>query len=311
MSDVIGIFSGLDAPVAIVAHDAGAANHLAAWLHAYSISDSGCLPVMYGCLDGPAKAIFSQKCPWLEIVDMSALFPTCRTLVSGTGWASSLEHEARKLALASNARCIAVIDHWVNYSERFVRNNTEALPNEVWVSDEYAEAIASKEFPEAEIVQLSNLYLQDLVRELRQYEPGACSSIDNHILYVLEPIRQAWGCDDLPGEFQALSFFADNVEVLGLKGNVEIRLRPHPSDASGKYDAWIQENNALRVELDPCPNLSQSIAWADVVVGCHTYAMVVAQAAGKRVVSSIPSWGPSCVLPQSGIERMAVISAES
>jgi hypothetical protein len=100
-------------------------------------------------------------------------------------------------------------------------------------------------------------------------------------------------------------FFVKNLGALRLDGIPSIKLRPHPSDAVGKYDEWIKSQRALNVSLNATSTLAESIAWADVVVGCQTYAMVVALAAGRRVISSIPPWAPPCVLPQAEICKLA------
>jgi len=41
------------------------------------------------------------------------------------------------------------------------------------------------------------------------------------------------------------------------------------------------------------------------VVGCESFALVVALAAGRRVCSTLPPWAPPCRLPQPGIVRLA------
>jgi len=132
-----------------------------------------------------------------------------------------------------------------------------------------------------------------------------------NLLYVLEPIREAWGHGEQPGEFQALDFFMENLSLLQLDSDLSIRLRPHPSDSIGKYDQWLAAQKNIKISLDESLSLAESIAWSDVVVGCHTYAMVVALAAGRRVMSSIPSWAPSCILPQAGILKLADLAHEA
>lgn len=289
----------LKGPIAVVAHDAGAANHISAWFGTSMMS------AVQGAFGGPAKDIFGRQCPWMTDGRFNEFLPQCNTLISGTGWASAFEHDARKLAKQVGCRSIAVIDHWTNYRARFVRDGEEVLPDEIWVTDEYAKRLAEIEFPGIQVVQLQNSYLEKLVGAVREHEHSKMAVPEGNILYVLEPIRQAWGYSEQPGEFQALDFFVKNLEAFRLGGNALIKLRPHPSDAAGKYDQWIESQKGLKISLDVSSTLAESIAWADVVVGCHTYAMVVALAAGKRVISSIPSWAPPCVLPQAGILKLA------
>ncbi len=291
--------TGLAGPVAVVAHDAGAANHIAAWLGGNRREN------YFGALDGPAKAIFAERCPWLENGRFEKLIPASRVLISGTGWASTLEHDARRLAKDAGCRSIAVIDHWTDYRERFTRSGQEILPDEIWVSDDYAEQLAQREFPSIKVSRLQNAYLERLAGEVREMQVSSSGARPDKVLYLLEPIRDEWGALPQAGEFMALEFFIDHLAALGLDESASIRLRPHPSDPSGKYDRWISARPGLNLTLDDTRSLAASLAWADVVVGCQTYAMVVALAAGKQVVCSIPPGMPRCVLPQKNITHLA------
>lgn len=297
-------------PLAIVAHDAGAANHIFAWLG----DEHAAL-----CLAGPAQALWQARrgqaspthSPASELGEVIA---GAATVITGTGWASDLEHEARWLAQNLGIHSVAVIDHWTNYPERFVRNGEQILPDEIWVSDPYAFKIAQAAFPGLPVVELPNAYLAGLVAEIEALEAtlelnqrdGADDALRrDRVLYVLEPIRQAWGDLPEPGEFAALDYFIAHRDLAWLAPDAEIRLRPHPSDPPGKYDDWLARQANPRIKLDSAPTLAAGLAWAKVVAGCQTYAMVVALAAGRTVISTIPAWAPPCVLPQLDIIRLA------
>jgi hypothetical protein len=286
--------------MAVVAHDAGAANHIIAWLR------TGEHPDIITCLSGPALALWNREYGECRQTALADAVAASKTLLSGTGWASDVEHDARQLARKHGIKSIAVIDHWTNYRERFNRNGEEILPNEIWVSDGYAKEIAETAFPDTRIVQQPNLYLADLVNEVEricQSTPAA----NDRVLYVLEPIRQAWGETDEPGEFAALDFFIGNLHALQLGRDTQIRLRPHPSDPAGKYDQWIRKQGNPNIALDCAPSLAESLAWSTLVAGCQTYAMVVALAAGRKVICSIPPWAPACVLPHAEIIQLSAL----
>ncbi len=105
--------------MAVVAHDAGAANHIFAWLRANRHPD------IVTILAGPALTLWRQQqgdCPQLELKDALV---GAKTLLSGTGWASAIEHDARRLARQIGIKSIAVIDHWTNYRERFIRDGVK------------------------------------------------------------------------------------------------------------------------------------------------------------------------------------------
>lgn len=289
----------LKSPVTLVCHDAGAANLIFAWLADWS---------KYGllhrfefklCLRGPAEKIWKLNpvpLPQMQWhTELNNAVTDSQTVLTGTGWASSLEYDARRLASMAKISSIAVIDHWVNYLQRFERDGTLVLPDEIWVSDSYALEKAHQLFTNIPVIELTNTYLNNLIKDI---PPVAIDC--NNLLYVLEPIRNDWGRNIL-GEFQCLDFFAKHMgKVLGQK-MPHIFLRPHPSDPPGKYAAWIKKNAHLKPKLDGHASLNAAISNARWVVGAETFAMVVALCSGRRTFSTLPPWADKCRLPFSEI----------
>lgn len=299
------ILRNLSTPIAIVCHDAGAANIIIAWLRAEAAVKPSTARNWRLLFEGPAEKIWNERgvdhgraCHSInEVLD------DAQTLIAGTGWASHLEYNSIQVARQRSVPSIAVLDHWVNYRARFVRNRKETLPDEIWVTDEYAKKLAANEFEKTIVVQKSNLYLESITQEIRSY--GDVNGEGSNLLYLLEPIRNTWGDDVVNGEFEALDYFVKNIDALDITGSLSIRLRPHPSDPDGKYNQWVIEQSGLNISLDESPTLAAAIAWSNIVVGCQTYGMVVALAADRNVYSSIPSWAPPCILPQEGIVRIS------
>lgn len=290
------MIEGIHRPLAVVAHDAGAANHIFAWL-------DGEQPAM--CLAGPAQALWEARYGQPAQSDLEVALSGAATVITGTGWASNLEHDARRLARNSGATTIAVIDHWTNYADRFVRNGVQVLPDEIWVSDPYAKEIAQAVFPTVRVVQQANAYLAGLVAEVKSRQLTGAAQGNDRVLFVLEPIRNMWGKLAEPGEFLALDYFMAHRQRTPITADAEIRLRPHPSDPPGKYNAWLARQANPRVTLDRSASLADALAWSNVVVGCQTYAMVLALACGRTVISTIPAWAPSCTLPQLDIKHLS------
>jgi len=290
--------TNLSSPLAVVAHDAGATNLILGWL-----KNQPDITVRT-CLQGPAIALWSATFPNGKNESMSEALDGAAMLLSGTGWASDLEHEARRMARVLGVFSIGVIDHWVNYRDRFIRNGEEVLPDELLVADEDAQIEAVRCFPGLPVVMLPNRYLEGLVEQINALSSEPNERPGSHILYVLEPIRQPWGNNEKPGEFQALDFFLERVGALGLERNPEIRLRSHPSDPPDKYASWMRRHGELNLTIDTSRSLAEAIAWADWVVGYQSFAMVVALYANRRVVSTSPPWAPRCALPQRGIQHL-------
>ena len=141
--------------------------------------------------------------------------------------------------------------------------------------------------------------------EVELRKPLASAKGNACVLYVLEPIRHLWGELAEPGEFLALDYFMANRQRALLSADAEIRLRPHPSDLPGKYDSWLARQANPRVALDRSVSLVEALAWSDVVVGCQSYAMVLALACGRIVISTIPEWAPPCALPHLNIKHLS------
>lgn len=283
---------GLQTPLAVVAHDAGAANIILAWLLAERKPLLGVLPVM----DGPAARLWVEAFPDAPgSMPLNDALSVARTVLSGTGWASDLEHRARAEARRLGLPSVAVIDHWVNYRMRFERSGELILPDRIWVTDEHALAEARRALPEVEAELRPNLYLQN------QANAAGPTPTDGDILFVLEPARSDWDRGE-PGEFQALDWFWANRQCVESM-DVPVRLRPHPSDPPGKYDAWIAMHPGSC--LDRSGDMAEALSSAAVVVGLQSAALVVALAAGRRAVTALPPWAPPCGLPHPGITRLA------
>ena len=306
MSEPIPLPATLQSPVAVVCHDAGAAHLIFAWLRYWC--EAGFLDQHHFkmVLQGPAeKAWQHHPMPLPHVVLHNSLdaIEGCHSVLTGTGWASNLEHQARQAAQALCIPSIAVIDHWVNYAMRFEREGVVVLPSQIWVADEAAARLVQAQFEGVPVLELPNVYLQRMVQNIAVV-PDDC----RNLLYVLEPVRNDWG-RGVPGEVQALDFFVQHLAQAVGHEPVQIILRPHPSDPADKYTAWIQAQGSLNIQLDQQMDLNQSIAQARWVVGVESFALVVAAAAGRETFSTLPPWAHRCRLPIQGLVHLQDFSS--
>ncbi|MFJ3044288.1 hypothetical protein ACIPEN_00530 [Herbaspirillum chlorophenolicum] len=293
------VIVNLPLPVAVVCHDAGAANHVAAWIKA-----DGIVGDVRPCMQGPALRIWESHFPGSSLLATpEEVLQGARSLLSGTGWASDLEHRARLLAHQAGIVSVAVVDHWVNYRGRFVRDGVEQLPDEVWVVDEYALAVADQTLAGCDVRIKEDVYSRRLLEDVAPPEQVQ----GNRLLYILEPARSDWGCGE-PGEFQALDYFLEHLPALKLPSDTVLQLRPHPSDPAGKYERYLSSRGGHRVELDR-GGLTEALAGARWVAGCESFALVLAMKAGRQVFCSLPPWAPPCRLPHAGIIHLKNLPA--
>lgn len=290
----------------IVAHDAGGAEVLSSYVRRNGIDG-------LFVLAGPALKVFERKLGAVPLAALADALPQCERLLCGTSWQSSLELEAIAAARAHGLPSAALLDHWVNYPERFERGGQVTLPDEIWVGDPIALALARDALPETTLRLIDNPYVADLRDELHHLPQRPAGGTALRILYVCEPIAEHallrfgderyWGYT----EQEALRYFLDHLAVLGQPVEA-IVVRPHPSERPGKYDTVVAGYD-LPVTMSTGAALLSEIAAADIVVGASSMAMVVGVVAGRRVISCIPPGGHPCALPHSEIEHLAALVA--
>lgn len=291
--------------ICVVSHDAGGAEVLASYVARQGLQ---CAFV----LGGPAVSVFERRLGQVvKSLPLEEGVAQADWLLCGTSWQSDMEWRAICAGRRAGKRTAAFFDHWVHFRERFVRDGIEHLPDEIWVGDSQAEAIALQCFAGRPVRLIPNPYFQDIREEivaLGIVAPTETRGRGQKVLFVCEPLsehglrefgnEQHWGYT----EFDALRYFLDHINALGNPID-RVVVRPHPAEPVGKYD-WIADEFGAHVAIGGKKVLLQEIAESDVVVGCESMAMVVGLIAGRRVISCIPPGGNSCALPQIEIESM-------
>lgn len=290
--------------ICVCSHDAGGAEVVSSYVRQEK------LDCVYS-LEGPALPIFERKLGRITTMPIDQAINKSDWLLCSTSWQSELEWRAIGFARTKGIRSVAFLDHWVHYQERFIRHGERHLPDEIWVGDEMAEALATQPFPQIPVKLVINPYFGDLLNELGHHKNHLCVHDRNkiNVLYVCEPIREHallvhgderyWGYT----EEEALRYFLQKVDILERPIN-RIVIRPHPSEPKGKYD-WVKSEFDLPIAPGNSKSLLDEITESDIVVGCESMALVVGLLANKRVMSCIPPGGKTCSLPQPEIERLA------
>lgn len=288
--------------IGVVAHDAGSAEILSSYIRQNNL-------ICNYCLAGPAIKIFSLKLGPLTNMSLEELVENSDKVLCGTSLTARHEWEAIAIAKKLAKHSTAVIDHWTNYRERFVRDGVWHFPDEVWVGDETAQKLAIDLLPELKITYVENAYFIDQKKELEKLSSKKKDKTPGtKILYVTTPMRAGglelynnprhWGYT----EEDALRYFLSNVKCLS--NNISsIEIRTHPKEKNDKYD-WAYSEYDLPLNRAHGLSLMEQIVECDVVAGCATMAMVVGLLAEKRVVSCIPVGGRIKPLPHQDIEKM-------
>lgn len=274
-------------PACIVSHDAGGAEILAC----YAVENGlECRLV----LEGPAVAVFRRHMGSIDLWSLPDALAGSDWCLLGTSWQSDLEWRALREARRLGKRTVTFLDHWVNYPERFLRGGEQLLPDEIWVGDEDALALARQQFPTTAVRLVPNPYFAYVQREIARSEARRprTASAGAVVLFVCENLsghgRMRFGDERHWGytEFDAIEYFFRRIGDLGT-AVAQVTLRPHPSDPEGKYSAVIADHAPL-AHLSSGKPLLEEIAESDIVAGCESMAMVAAALARRRVVCAVP-----------------------
>ena len=229
------------------------------------------------------------------------------TILAGSSWGSDLERIVVEKGKASGVQTIVFLDHWTDYRERFISGGHAVLPDEIWVSDEYAEKLVRAIFPFVNVRNVGNDYLEGAAAQVKARSLSAIPRAGaKRVLFVSEPLSVAaerkYGNSRHYGytEHDALAALFTHARK-NWAGQIEsMKIRRHPSEAPGKFSAVADQAPFPVVECGDAP-LVEDCAWADWIVGCQSMALVVGLLAGKQVFSAIPRGGLPCAIPLPGI----------
>lgn len=288
---------------AIVAHDAGGARVVSAFVASLPA------PPRLIVSDGPAKAILKERFPTsTHTSDVEALreLNSKDFVLTGTSYPAILEKQSWKILKELGVSHAAYLDHWVNYRVRF--ENEAPLPDEIWVGDEDALAIAKKEgFSESKLRLVPNLHFEELRREILSFPRPERSYGSQRLLFLCEPISQD-ARDRLGNEnafgFTEISLIRDLIETANFlfKRYSEIVFRPHPLDPPDRFDYLLPASCKVRKTAEA--NYLADIVNSDTVSAVESMGLVIALLSMREAVSIVPSNLYTCHLPQKEIRHI-------
>lgn len=327
-----------------VAHDAGGARAIipvARELQRRAVA-------VLGCVAGPAATLWPSECPEIravEVPDSLSLADAVEVirrdgatgLLSASGLYNDVEHTFRLAARLSNLPSVAVLDSWLNYSERFERVRDGARvasrPDLVCAIDElsYRGLLEAGFAPEQlRITGAPNLeWSMDTCtyagseRRVAWRTEHALRPKDIVIVFFSEPFITGPDGEHFEGAGALLgsdgrSFFGytatdildavldeltDACERFGRR--CQLIVKPHPAEHWDSLRTVIERHRSPAVEsfIRTDGTAARWIGVADVLIGMMTIALLEAALAGK------PALSVQIGLPESGAEDPCVANA--
>ena len=285
--------------IGIVAHDAGGANILASYCRRK--------PDNYRyLLQGPAKAIF-EKTLSIESEDNFGRFVSeCHSFICGTSGKSDLERSIFAQARILNKETTAILDHWINYRERFVLNGKLVLPNNLITVDRNAYQIAKETFPECKIEEINNPYLEEFYNHYKELTLQKEISYKSEILYISEGFSEhkEEGKNGLSKDLKYFKEFLHAKKLL-FEPSLALRIRLHPSEDLAKLDQYREIYSDI-LQSDSSTDLAIDLSRANCVVGVSSMALVLAAFCGIPTFSLLSSSKESKI-PTTGINYIGAL----
>ncbi len=242
---------------------------------------------------GPARSIFQSVLGDIPLVDsLQTGMERCEQIVTSTGWQTALEVTAISRALKAGIPVVSILDHWVNYRERFQIHTSLFIPEELWVVDDVALALAMSIFgDESRIVQAEDLHTLELRAEVEVHRRATPREVDATALFLSDDVSGF--ALSLTGDAQGFGFdqgdslrdVANWVQCNALASRLLVR--PHPAE---EHDALARVARQLSLAARMSTNsLAEDLAAVDVVVGLSTAALYAASQCDLKVFSCVPA----------------------
>ena len=247
--------------IGIAAHDAGGAEQIS-WV----LRNIPQRVLAY--LDGPARRIFEISGVHFQSVDHLNEILDCDLVITGSGWMSDLEVNAIKAANLKGIPCITLLDHWVNYLERFGRVD-DCQPQILAVTNSVALQIAQEKFPNKVVWLFPDFQTKSYQEALRNTK-----RFTNSVLVLLEP-------NSTPDSMFAVnSSTTENLIDLAIlfkhaNGLSTVKIRPHPSQINSGLIVDVLNKYQGEIEVTQASTLLEDLESSVAVIGFNSYAMYI------------------------------------
>ena len=253
--------------IGVAAHDAGGAEQIS-WL----LRNIPQRALAY--VDGPAKRIFKNSDIAFDTVDKLTEIMECDLIITGSGWMSRLEVTAIKEAKLRDIPCLTILDHWVNYLERF-GTDEKSLPQILAVTNSIALQMAQEKFPNKLVWLLPDFQLENYQDAMRKTKKTPTC-----VLILLEPtstLNSMFAINDSVIE----NLIDSAIALKQAKGLSTVIIRPHPSQMDDPSLADKLQEFPGEIKISNASSLLEDLEISTVVLGLNSYAMYISSQCEK------------------------------
>ena len=255
----------------IVCNDAGGALQISALANEL-------FPEATATLSGPAVGIFASNSPLISTLEIESSLIANKKILFGSGFYGGLESRLLESHLLSENYKVVLLDHWVNYNERFNPKKI-SLPNAFLATNTRAAELACEIFPQTLVRQIPDFLLAEQKRKYLSEEP----SLDT-VLFILEPEASTGEGLNFPiGKIdQYLPVVVNFCRVHGLSN---IILRKHPSQILDLDINFDKTFSKVEIGYSSNESLVGDLLRARAVFGFHSSALYASSMLGIETYS--------------------------
>lgn len=266
-----------------------------------------------GVVSGSATTLLS-KWPEIEEIDDATTIEKIlniwadnrpQILLAGAGAYNLLEHTVRRAASDAGIPCIAVLDYWANYHQRFRRLDGEqwtySLPDRICVLDEIVRnEMLTEGFASEKIVMTGQPYFEYIlhwrnalsINDVTRFRNRYLKDEDSLLIgFCSEPIHKInindeFGYDQYSTIRKITTFLGQFTKLTGRR--IHLAVRPHPRENDEKIKdvlASIQTSPMLSWEVSKIGYSMEFIVSCDLLIGMTSMALIEAFLLSKKVLS--------------------------
>lgn len=229
-------------------------------------------------VDGPAERIFETANILFDKVTQVQDLMGCDLVITGSGWMSPLEDSVIRAANLRNIPCLTILDHWVNFRERF-EDDEIGQPQILGVTNKNALILAQEIFPEKLVLLFPDYQVESYRNSILDH-----SKTRSVLLVLLEPTSE------LNGKFSIRDETIDKLLISAVsikfsKGLDAILVRRHPSQSGDQLISNVLKNHPGEFEISESPTLIDDLKVSQVVLGLSSYALYIASMCGLTTFS--------------------------